>query len=255
MSDSYSFSNSDAHSRVQLDTIEAYLDPITIPALAALDLPGDARCLEIGPGGGSIAHWLAARTGEVVAVDIDPSRVSPAPNLRIVQADIREGLPVEGEFDLIHARLVLLHLPAREEILRSLVARLRPGGHLLLGEFGEQPIRAYRTPGKAAEELFERVTRGILELVQAHGADMNWAYRAYAALAEAGLTGVYGSERSEVWSGGGLSLYRNNVQMKRGELLAAGFTEAELDAYLALWEDRGFAAPGYRFVLTGGRRP
>lgn len=255
MSDSYTFTNSSEHSRGQLDTIEAYLDPITIPALAALDLPADARCLEIGPGGGSIAHWLAARYKDVVAVDLDPSRVAPAPNLTIVQGDIRTGVPVEGEFDLIHARLVLVHLPQREEILRSLVARLRPGGYLLLGEFGSQPLRAYRAPSPEAEALFAKVTGGILDLVTAHGGDMEWAYRAYSALIEAGLTGVTGTERSDVWAGGGLSLYRSNCQMKWDELLSAGFTTEELEGYMALWADRGFAAPGYRFVMVGGRRP
>ena len=35
-------------------------------------------------------------------------------------------------FDLVHARAVLEHLPARDDVLARLVAALRPGGWLLV---------------------------------------------------------------------------------------------------------------------------
>ncbi|AHH99527.1 class I SAM-dependent methyltransferase [Kutzneria albida] len=40
--------------------------------------------------------------------------------------------PAPGEFDLIHSRFVLDHLPERQKALRRLVSWLRPGGVLLI---------------------------------------------------------------------------------------------------------------------------
>ena len=261
MTDTYTFDNSDAHTLEQLDSIQRFLDPLTTARIEALDLPKDARCLELGPGFGSIAYWLAERVaphgGSVAAVDLDTSRLRETPGLSVHQADVREGLPVEGPFDLIHARLVLLHLPLRREVLRRLVDVLAPGGWLVLGEFGEQPLRVHRAPSEADEALFAEVTRGLLDVIASHGGDMGWAHEAYGAMCDAGLTGVYATEHGESWTGGGTGarLYRVNVQQKRDEILARGFTPEQLDRYVELMGDPAFTAASYRFTQIAGRRP
>ena len=48
----------------------------------------------------------------------------------------------DNAFDFVHTRLVLLHIPAREAVLRRLVAALRPGGVLLLEEDDISPVLA-----------------------------------------------------------------------------------------------------------------
>jgi SAM-dependent methyltransferase len=49
-------------------------------------------------------------------------------NLEVLCHDIRnEGLP-EHQFDLAHARLVLMHLPGREVALHRILRSLKPGG-------------------------------------------------------------------------------------------------------------------------------
>ena len=40
--------------------------------------------------------------------------------------------PPPGPFDLIHARLVLVHVPRRREALAAMVELLRPGGWLVV---------------------------------------------------------------------------------------------------------------------------
>jgi len=40
---------------------------------------------------------------------------------------VSDPLP-DAAFDLIHARLVLIHIPEREKVLARLVAALKPGG-------------------------------------------------------------------------------------------------------------------------------
>ncbi len=47
---------------------------------------------------------------------------------------MRDDLPT-AQFDLIHARLVLIHIPAREAVLERLVTALRPGGWLVIEDF------------------------------------------------------------------------------------------------------------------------
>ncbi len=77
------------------------------------------RCWEVGAGGPSVANWLAERvgpSGSVVATDID---LSWLPEIEPVRFEARcldvavDDPPADG-FDLIHARLVLVHVPERE---------------------------------------------------------------------------------------------------------------------------------------------
>jgi ubiquinone/menaquinone biosynthesis C-methylase UbiE len=53
--------------------------------LAPFVQPG-AKCLEVGPGGGSIARWLAARVGErghVTALDLKPDHIPRGPTITV----------------------------------------------------------------------------------------------------------------------------------------------------------------------------
>src|SRR6516225_12226555 len=97
-------------------------------------------CLEVGGGGGSIASWLCKRvgpTGRVLATDLEPCFLEALAfsNLEVRRHDIRyEGLP-ERQFDLAHARLVLMHLPGRELAVQRMLASLKPGGWIVVEEF------------------------------------------------------------------------------------------------------------------------
>lgn len=256
--DSYTFSNSSEQSEHQLDSIQRFLDPLTTARLGALDLPASPRCLELGPGAGSIAYWLADQGGSVTAVDLDPGLLHEHPGVRIVQADVRDGLPPEaaGPFDLIHARLLLVHLPTRREIVARLVEHLAPGGHLVIGEFASQPLRVYTAPSTADGELFVKVMDGLLSLLAVHGGDMEWAHQAHGVFTGLGLTDVHSTEHAESWTGGstGARLYKVNIEQKWDALVGAGFTVAELERFVALTGDPAFTAPSYRFTMIAGRR-
>src|SRR4051812_791969 len=92
------------------------LDPVSQARLAPFVAPG-AQCLEVGAGGGSIARWLVAQVGErghVTALDLKPNHIPTQPGISVLAHDLNgeERLPA-GPFDVIHARLVLSHLPNR----------------------------------------------------------------------------------------------------------------------------------------------
>ena len=95
------------------------------------------NCLEVGGGGGSVGAWLATRVnpgGHVLVTDIDPRFLESlsASNVVVRRHDIsRDPLP-ESAFDLVHARLVLIHLPDRNRVLVRMAAALKPGGWLVL---------------------------------------------------------------------------------------------------------------------------
>ena len=112
---SYAFDNAGRETGTRFGGLEAALDPLTIRHLSALALSDSARCLEIGAGSGSIARWLSDRVGEtgnVVATDVNLDWFEgSAPNIDAQLHDIvRDPLP-SATYDVIHARLVLCHLP------------------------------------------------------------------------------------------------------------------------------------------------
>src|SRR5206468_1516768 len=108
----------------------------TVRVLEGIGLQPDWRCLEVGAGGGSIARWLAERLdgGSVVATDLNVRDLDPGPSGRVEvrQHDVVAEQLEEAAFDLIHARLLLEHLPQRAAVLDKLVLALRPGGWLVV---------------------------------------------------------------------------------------------------------------------------
>src|SRR4051812_29968382 len=127
------------HEQQRLGGLERSFDPASQAYIRRLGLARGWRCLEVGAGSGSMARWLAdqvGHTGYVLAVDIETGLLDAlaSPHLEVRRLDVgREPLP-EGEFDLVHARLVLGHLAERERelALTSMIKALKPGGVLLV---------------------------------------------------------------------------------------------------------------------------
>jgi SAM-dependent methyltransferase len=103
-----------------------------------LDLRGlrDAAVLDAGCGMGRHAKQLAPHCRRLVAVDfsvaIDAAarNLADQPNVTCLQADLTR-LPLAGEaFDFVYSMGVVHHIADTEGVVRSLAARLRPGGRL-----------------------------------------------------------------------------------------------------------------------------
>jgi len=56
------------------------------------------------------------------------------PNVEVLHHDLRSDSFPEQTFDLVHARAVLMHIPADDDLLLRMVSWLRPAGWLLLEE-------------------------------------------------------------------------------------------------------------------------
>ncbi|MEV0798409.1 methyltransferase domain-containing protein [Kribbella sp. NPDC050281] len=241
-----------------LDHLGKLLDTPTTWRLERLGLRSDMRCLELGAGSGSIANWLAARTREVVAVDIDTAQLyDVAPGVQVIRHDLRDGLPVDGPFDLIHARLTMLHLPQREELFGRLVEALAPGGRLVFGDITDRPLEAIAVPEPADRDLWDKVLHLSHEVVSpARGISWTWARETADRMTTAGLVDIEIMEYSQTTTGGtdGCLLHRNLNQQAEPLLLAAGATPAELTRYRALMTNPDFKAWFYQFLMTSGRR-
>jgi len=261
MEDTYIFDTASELGLQHMRLLESMLDAPTTAFLDELDIRPGQRCLDLGAGGGSITRWLAERTGPegtVVAVDTDTDHLTDQPGVEIHRRDINDGLPVDGPFDVIHARLLLLHLPRREVVFKTLLEALAPGGWLVLGEFSGTPLHALAAPSHADAELFERIQRLSLEVVApARGIDLGWADRVEDHMVAAGLVEIDSLEWSRTTPGGsaGCLLHGNLNEQAAPLLREAGASDDELQRYRRLMEDPAFRAWFYRFVSIRGRRP
>lgn len=263
----YLFDNTDIRTPDRFAALESRYDHASRHQLELAGLSPGWRCLEVGGGGGSLGDWLAERVGphgEVTITDIDPrwaeSRPHP-PQVRLLHHDIVND-PLPGDdYDLIHARLVLIHLPERLQVLDRLVTALRPGGTLVLEEFECHWTPVLASPDEASTALFDRVHDALLAQLEKAGADTFWSRRVLDAMRRAGLEDVTATTYAESWQGGtpDIDLHRVNLQQTEARLLADGMTEAELQGVYALLKDPAFVVNSPPLVSArgkrGGRRP
>jgi len=96
---------------------------------------GCSRALDVGCGRGLLAHQLADRCREVVAIDIDRNALanatSPSPALRFIEGDVMTFPFQAGSFDLITAIASLHHLPLAPALARFRYL-LKPRGILVV---------------------------------------------------------------------------------------------------------------------------
>jgi SAM-dependent methyltransferase len=257
----YAFDNRAPEADAQLRTLESLLDPLTARRLTDGVLAPGVSCWEVGAGGGSVARLMAGAVGpagRVVATDIEPARVSQDENVTVLRHDVRTDPPPGGPFDLIHARLVLLHLPERRRVLRQLSQALAPGGWLVIEEWDcSAPLRVLTAPTDDAAKLFQQVMEALLGILQDRGADLTWAQNVHAEMVHAGLSDVDTVTHSESWTGGsaGASLHRTNSRQLEPRLLTMGVSAEQLRLFRELTRDPHFAAMSYQFVSTRARRP
>jgi len=240
-SDAYLLDNRERQAGSRFDALSALFDAVTRRHLAALGLARGWRCWEIGAGGPSVPAWLAEQAGaegSVLATDIDTSWFADAAGIEVRRHDVAQDEPPEGGFDLVHARLVLVHVPARDEALRRMAAALRPGGHLLVEDFDIdlQPLACPHPMGPEHERA-ERIRRGFLDLLVSRGVDRGYARRLPAALRALGLRDVGADAFFPLADPAAAALDAANVRQVRAGLVARGHaTDAEIDGHLEALE-------------------
>lgn len=268
MARTYTYDAAWERERDRLAGIEAVWDPGTARAFDALPVRPGWRCLEVGAGGGSMAVWLTERVteaGTVVATDLDTRFIEPLDlaNLEVRRHDIATDDLEEGEFDLVHARLLLAHVQARDEALKRMAAALKPGGWLVVEDFDWGPAldtpssRALFMPTSAAK-LFQKAVRSVLALMGEVGYDAEFGRWLPAELRAQGLIDVAAEGRSYMIRGASPDgeFYRLSLAALRDRLVERGaLTVEEMDGAERLLDDPLFATMTPVMVAAWGRRP
>jgi SAM-dependent methyltransferase len=256
----YGFDNTSSEGGNQLQHLAEVLDPHSISVLTTAGVKPGMRCLDIGPGAGTITHWLAdqvGRDGHVTAIDIEPV-LTGGPNVTVQQEDIRASDFEPGTFDVIHARLVLMHLPERVEVLAQLVSWLRPGGVVVLSEWDCTYLDLVRnSPTYSARELHTTFQTTLVDILTKRGMSTTWAIDAHTAMLHCDLADVTTVSDSRFFHGGtGICLlHLSNSHQLEGELLAAGMTRGQLTLWREALQDPRLVLSGYLMHTTTGRRP
>ncbi|MEU3166214.1 class I SAM-dependent methyltransferase [Streptosporangium sp. NPDC006930] len=256
----YVFDNDGDHSSDQHHYLARLLDPLTFERLALTGVGPGWRCLEVGAGGGSVALWLAERVtpgGHVLATDIKPGLIPSRPGLTVARHDIVTDPLPQDAFDLIHARLVLSHLPQRRQVLRRLRAALRPGGRLQLDEIDITRWVAPPASGGREGEVYGIYVTAMARVLGAAGSDPTWGSVAARDIAAAGLVDIDQVRWTEVWERGsaGLGLLISNSHHLEDHLTAAGMTSGQLREVREVMSAPGFSAPSFEIHSVLARRP
>lgn len=236
--DGYLLDNQQDAAGQRLAALASLFDPSTFRHLTGLGLQPGWRVWEVGAGGPTVPDWLARHTdGEILATDLDTTWVAgpaPRPNLRVLQHDVGLDPPPDGPFDLVHARLVLVHVPRRSEAIAAMVSVLRPGGWLVVEEADPalQPLLCLEESGPA-EALANRLKTAFRQLMTDRGVDLAYGRTLPRRLREAGLVDVAADAYFPVSGPACLDLERATTEQIRDRLLAAGLaTEGEIEQHL-----------------------
>jgi SAM-dependent methyltransferase len=130
--------------------------------------------LDIGCGPGDvslIAADLVGKTGHVLGIDssadmlqVAQTRVQAAglEQVSFMMADLRD-LTLDQQFDVLVGRLILMHMPDPEAVLRRLVQAVRPGGIVVFQEYDLSSHEDAFYPSSSLWEQTWRLTTGSFE--------------------------------------------------------------------------------------------
>jgi SAM-dependent methyltransferase len=258
----YLFDNRASQAGQRFDSLAELFNPVTFRHLDALGIAAGWHCWEVGVGGPSVPEWLSSRvgpSGHVLATDIDVTWTQrlAGGNVEVLQHDVAADDAPQGGFDLVHARLVLIHVPKREVALERMARALRPGGWLLMEDFDPamQPLACVDVVG-IEQRRANKVRAGVRALLAQRGADLELGRRLPRLLREAGLVEVAADAFMPLALTAGSELERANVNQVREGLIAGGHvTVEEIDAHLQAVEAGRLDLSTAPLISAWGRRP
>ena len=151
-------------------------EPATRQAIARTGLAAGMSALDIGCGTGAVMRLMGevvGAQGQVVGVDGDGRLGREAVQLlsadgpdiyRFVEADVTKVESIEGQqFDLVFARLLVVHMPDPIEALRRFWSWVKPGGSLLIMDL-DLTVTRYFPHSEVlshASDLFRTLVAGL----------------------------------------------------------------------------------------------
>jgi len=253
----YTYDQAWRDERERLAGIERLWDEGTFALLERLGVGPGSRVAEVGAGGGSVVEWLSERVGEtgrVFAADVYLKFLEPLAGgpVEVVEHDIVAAPLPGGEFDVVHARLLIEHIGMGA--LGNLLAGVRPGGLLVIEDYDMAlPTTSYPPHPDAG-----RMTDAVLDLMGSMGHDGECGRKLPSELGALGLEDVQAEGRVRLIGSGtpDTAFFRLSLETLREALVSSGRArEEEIEERLA-----DLAEPGRTFlspilVACHGRRP
>jgi len=193
----------------------------------------------------------------VLATDIDTRFLQHdrPENLEVRRHDIVTDPMPDGAFDLVHARLVLVHLPQREAVLERMVAALKPGGWLLAEEFDSPSL-----PGQPDHRHGGAILKSVLAMRQVmldQGVDPGFGRSLVMHLRTCGLECINAEGRALLARAGsaGTRLMKANLEQLREAIIASGtVSPQEFADDVARLDHEDFMSPLPVMWSVSGRR-
>jgi SAM-dependent methyltransferase len=243
--------------RARLAMLAELHDPFTERQLEAIGVGEGWRCLDAGAGAGAVTRLLAARVGpagSVLATDLDTRLLEEVAGgtVEVRRHDLLADPLPEASFDLVHARCLLMHVPARLEALRRLRAPVRPGGWVAVCDTDFTTIELSPAP-----PAWRRAWSAFCDATIATGWDIRCGARLPGELEAIELDEIRTESVTRRVPGGSAwsRLFAATLQRLRERLLAVGADEADLEESQRLLADPSAAFVHATTWLAWGRRP
>ena len=245
--------------RDRLRSLTDLYDPTSLQLCERLGLAEGWTCLDVGAGTGSLVDLLADRVGAsglVVAADLDTRflQAGERPNVEVQRLDITREIPTRTEFDLVHARLLLEHLPQRNDLLLVLASLLRPGGSLLIEDFDWVTATMFDPDAPVAI----KVADGVRTVMMGAGYEPHFGRRLPRLFADAGLIDVRTHAQAMQVRGDrlrGIPQWQLLVEQLTPHLLSYELvSQTDLDEFAALCHDEDVVCFAPLMVSVSGRR-
>lgn len=259
----YTLDNEWTAARERLARLEAYLDSATFEHMERIGVGAGWRCLEVGGGGGSVAKWLCEKvgaSGHVMATDLDTRflEVLNYPQLEVRRHNIEEDELPEDQFDLVHTRIVMVHLHQRQRAFNRLIGAVKPGGWILLEEPDHLTTIADPEAAPSSQALFNKVLATQQEAFRQRGQDVHIGNRLLGLLRAAGFETLGAEGRARVFQGGSpeAEFHKLTYRQLCDLILTSGEVSAdEFDQFMTLLDDKSFAFRFFLVMSAWGRRP
>jgi SAM-dependent methyltransferase len=258
-SEHYLLDNQQSEAGQRFDALATLFNPSTFRHMVSIGLSPGWRVWEVGAGSSTVPAWIAEQTkSHVLATDIDTTWLEAAEGgFEVIRHDIgTDPAPCDG-FDLVHARLVLVHVPQRSQALATMIGALKPGGWLLAEEAdpGLQPLACPNGNG-AAEALANKLKLAFRALMAERSVDLSFGRKLPKLLRAAGLLQVQADAFFPIGGPVVDRLEHATVQQIRERLVAAQLaTEEEIEQHLSNVATGQLDLTTSPMVAAWGRKP
>ena len=258
----YLLDNQEIEAGERFDALSQLFNPSTFRHISHCGISEGWRVWEVGSGGPSVPRWLADRVGangHVIATDIDTSWLHPDERggFEVAVQDVARDPAPGADFDLIHARLVLVHVLERNQAISNMVNALRPGGWLIVEEAdpGLQELVCLDEYGHE-QELANKLKRGFRTLMQARGVDLHFARTLPRHFRAAGLVDVEADAYFPIGGPACTALEHSTIEQIKDRLIEAGLaTPDEIARHLDAVDANLLDLATSPMISVWGRKP